>query len=234
MRFFSLGKGDSNKYWEKKFNIDPRELEFELKFYDLFSGDEKVLMEKMRTVLTKMGRGDLSGPIYLIVRELLTNSLKALYKRIYFDFFLAEVGYSDLPYEEWLEIFKTEIETHMAENFANICREKEMYVEFTMKPLKNDLIFEIVNEGVPSDVEWKRLNSSFDKAKSQNDMSYLFLDDTEEDELQEGAGIGVPLISIMLKNMKLQFQNFQILVENGRTVARLIFPMTIFEKSQQT
>jgi len=230
MKFFSFGKSTPEKFWETKFKVSSKDLEFELQFYDLFSGDEKVLMEKLREVLTKMDRSDLCGPIYLIIRELLTNSLKALYKRIYFDYFLAEVGYSDLPYEEWLEIFKTEIETHMAENFANICREKGMFVQFKMRPTGDAIMFEIVNEGVPSEVEWQRLNKSFEKAKSQDDMSYLFLDDSEEDATDEGAGIGVPLISIMLKNMNLQFQNFQIVVENGRTVARLFFPAAVFEK----
>jgi hypothetical protein len=227
---FSLHNGKEGNAWEQNFSLRPDDVTFELCFYDLYSGDEKKLLLRLREVLAKLQRPDLSGPIYLIVRELLTNSLKALYKRIYLEYFLAEMGFSDLPYEDWLSIFKTEIDTHMAENFANICRQKNLYVQFNMKPLSNGLLMEIVNEGIPSEVEWRRLQKSMNNSKEYDSMAYLFENDDEGDILSEGAGIGVPLISVMLKNMNLNLSDFNVIVDGGKTVARLFFPFSFFIK----
>ena len=231
MSFFSLHHRNENT-WETRFALKPEDVNFELFFYDLYSGDEKKLLARLREVLQKLSRPDLSGPIYLIVRELLTNSLKALYKRIYLEYFLAEMGFSDLPYEDWLSIFKTEIDTHMAENFANICRQKNVYVKFNMKPLSTGLLIEIINDGIPSEVEWRRLQKSMKESEKYSDMAYLFEEDTEGDKEQEGAGIGVPLISVMLKNMNLNQNDFQVVAENGRTVAKLFFPFSLFIKKE--
>jgi hypothetical protein len=140
------------------------------------------------------------------------------------------MGFSDLPYEDWLSIFKTEIDTHMAENFANICRQKNLYVQFNMKPLSNGLLMEIVNEGIPSEVEWRRLQKSMNNSKEYDSMAYLFENDDEGDILSEGAGIGVPLISVMLKNMNLNLSDFNVIVDGGKTVARLFFPFSFFIK----
>ena len=214
--------------WEKYFSLKPGELTFQFEFYDLYSGDEKILHEKLRTLMTKLKKPEFTGPIYLIVRELLTNSLKALYKRLYHDYFLAEIGLSDLPYQQWLDIFRKEIESHMAENFAHLCKEKNISVQCLIKAKGDRLVIEVINEGVPSKVEWDRLQASLAKANDVTDLSYLFAAGEDEDDIHEGAGIGVPLISVMLKNMHLDISDFSINTENGCTVARLSFPVRIF------
>lgn len=215
--------------WEKHFSLKPDDLSFHFKFYDLYSGDEKVLHEKLRFLMGKLKKPEYTGPIYLIVRELLTNSLKALYKRLYHDYFLAEIGMSDLPYQQWLDIFRKEIESHMAENFAHLCKEKNISVQCLIRAVGERLVIEVINEGVPSEVEWDRLQASMAKANDVNDLSYLFGGNEEDDdESHEGAGIGVPLISVMLKNMHLDISDFSINTENGCTVARLSFPVRIF------
>jgi hypothetical protein len=141
------------------------------------------------------------------------------------------MGFSDLPYEDWLAIFKTEIDTHMAENFANICRQKNVYVKFNMKPLSTGLLIEIINEGVPSEIEWQRLQKSMKQSKNYTSMSYLFDEEVDGDKQKEGAGIGVPLISVMLKNMNLSQSDFQVIAENGYTIAKLFFPISLFAKN---
>lgn len=229
MSFSIFNRKDVND-WQKYFSVNPEELAFELEFYDLYSGDEKKLMAKLRDALQKLKRSDASGPIYLIVRELLTNSLKAMYKKIYLDYFLHEMGFSDLPYEDWLAIFKTEIETHMAENFANICREKNMSVKFQLKPTEKGIEMEIVNDGTPSEVEWARLQKSLKNSQEVTDMGYLFDSEEDMDKQQEGAGLGVPLITLMLKNMNLSTSSFDVVKQDNKTIAKLFFPFSFFIK----
>lgn len=225
---------ESESVWEKNFSIDEKELLFKYDFYDLYSGEEKVLMERLREIMKLLRKPEYSGPIYLIIRELLTNSLKALYKRLYKDYFLGEIGMSDLPYQQWLDIFRTEIESHRAENFAKLCKDKSISVQCTGHLEDDVYIIQVINEGVPSGVEWRRLQSSMGKAKETTDLSYLFAaDDDDGDGLHEGAGIGVPLISVMLKNMQLEPEDFIIHIQNGHTIARLQFPLRIFLQSPE-
>jgi len=219
---------EQTSVWEKHFLVKPEEIAFDYHFFDLYSGDEKKLLAHLRETLTKLNRPDLSGPIYLIIRELLTNSLKAVYKKLYLEFFIQEMGLGDLSYEEWLMIFKTEIETHMADNFSNMCRDKDMFVECLIKADTGDIIIEISNEGTPSDIEWKRLQESLSRASNFDDMAYLFQEDTTADDYQEGAGIGVPLILIMLKNIRNNIGDFNIKVDRGKTIARLNLPLGVF------
>ncbi|MES0491071.1 MAG: hypothetical protein ABUK01_13820 [Leptospirales bacterium] len=228
----SSDANDPISVWEKHFLVKPEEVAFDYHFFDLYSGDEKKLLAHLRETLTKLKRPDLSGPIYLIIRELLTNSLKAVYKKLYLEYFIQEMGLGDLSYEEWLMIFKTEIETHMADNFSNMCRDKDMFVECMIKLDIGDLVIEISNEGAPSDIEWKRLQESLARASEIKDMSYLFEEDTTADDYQEGAGIGVPMILMMLKNIRNNnLGDFNIKVDNGKTVARLNLPVAVFMDS---
>jgi len=231
MNFFSLNKEKNENNWESHFALKPEDISFQLHFFDLYSGDEKKLLANLREVLQKLNRPDLSGPVYLIVRELLTNSLKAVYKKIYLEYFIAEMGMSDLGYEDWLSIFKTEIDTHMAENFANLCREKNIFVKFNMTPLAKGLLIEIINDGVPSEIEWERLQKSLTESKKNTNMAYLFTDEDDENDLKkEGAGIGVPLISMMLRNLDLDLDNFKVIMEDNKTISKLFFPFTLFPR----
>jgi len=222
----------STNIWEKHFSVDPKDLAYNFFFYDLYSGDEKKLHEHLKNLLEKLKRPDLSGPLYLVIRELLTNSLKAVYKRLYMDYFIKEMGFGDLSYQEWLTIFKTEIESHMADNFANLCREKDFFVECNIILNPDHLTFEIINDGIPSDIEWERLQKSLARASSFDDLGHLFEEETTADDYQEGAGIGMPLITIILKNIHDNVNDFTINIEEGKTVARLHLPVTLFTSAE--
>ena len=110
-----------NKNTEKK--------EFHYKYYDLYTSDMTELRRDLRNIAERIRPGILSGPLYTWTHELAVNALKATYKKVYQATFLEPLGLQNIPYEKWLDLFKTEIEEHSAENFAHYCRENNLFVE---------------------------------------------------------------------------------------------------------
>lgn len=203
-------------------------LEFEYRIFDLYTGVEKELRDSLLRIADEVKQPMLRGPLFSITHELAANGLKALYKQVYFRYFLEEIGLDEIPYEEWLSLFKTEIEVHQAENFARVCRDKDIFVHVQGRVQGDVFRIEIVNDGAPSDVEMKRLQNSIKTAKESDGPPYLFLDDDDEGaEQKEGGGIGIMMIIVTLRNMGLPADNFDIFTKDGRTFARLDVPVEL-------
>ena len=207
--------------------------EFRVQVYDLFTGIEKDIRSHLFTLAEKLGNEDLRAPLYAMTQELAANALKALYKKAYFKFMLEEVGMDDVPYEEWLKLFKTELETHRAENFARLCREKNIHVEVSAVIGDESVIITVINEGTPSEVEWKRLQASISRARELKDFGYIFQDDEEIDSQQEGGGLGIPLIIMSLRGLGIDPDHFCIVTERDTTIARIEIPLRAFLPHQK-
>ncbi len=198
--------------------------DFEFHLYDLFSGEEKRLQEHLNHVADALEAPRLRGTLYTIAQELVGNGLKAIYKRAYYEFMLAEIGLTDLPYEEWLVLFKTEIETHRAENFAHLCREKGRFVSLSGGIRDRAFFMQSRNQGTPSEVEWARLQRSIASARDVTDLSTLFLDDSQ-DHQKEAGGLGIPLIVMSLRGLGAGADGFEIRREGDFTLAGIKIPL---------
>ena len=198
--------------------------DFEFRLYDLFSGEEKKLQAHLNGIADDLGFPRLRGTLYTIAQELAGNALKAIYKRAYYTYMLAEIGLTDLPYGEWLVLFKTEIESHRAENFAHLCREKDLYVTVRGGIADGAFFMEARNQGTPSDVEWARLQRSIESAQNVEDLSAMFLDDSQ-DKQKEAGGLGIPLIIMSLRGLGAPPDCFQIQREGDNTIAGIRLPI---------
>ena len=207
--------------------------EFSFTVFDLYTGIEKEIMAAIYNMAEELRQPMLRGPFYSIVYEMTVNALKALYKRVYYDFFVAEIGLDDIAYEDWLRLFKTEIEAHQAENFARFCREQNLSVSVCSKHVDDNFVIEVINEGVPSEVEYRRLQKCIERAKSNSGPAFLFEDenrDTDNDDGErEGGGLGITLIITTLRNLGISTDNFVVDSDDGKhTSARLILPLSAF------
>ena len=199
---------------------------FEHHIYDLYTGIERDLRTCVYELAEDMGLPHLKGPIFTMTHELAANGLKATYKKVYFEFFVREIGLEHISYEDWLRLFKTEIEAHQAENFARLCREKEMFVRVSGKRDQGVFRIEILNEGTPSEVEFQRLQKSIDTARNAQGPAYFFLDEDDEDAQKEGGGIGLIMLITSLKNMGIDPDAFRVEVVEDHTRARIDFPLS--------
>ncbi len=203
-------------------------LEFHFILHDLYTEGISDLRAAVGRVGDTMDQsGGLRGPLQAVIFEMAANALKALYKRAYFDYMMVPLGLSDLPYEDWLELFRTEIGAHRAENFAHLCRDKGICIEVTSRILPGNILrIDVANEGLPSDTEWKRLRKSLEEARHLQSMIPL-LEMDREDGQQEGAGLGLPLIILSLRGVGIDPEGFTIFPEGQRTVARLDIPLAL-------
>ncbi|MDH5719255.1 MAG: adenylate/guanylate cyclase domain-containing protein [Spirochaetia bacterium] len=202
------------------------DLDFEFIAYDLYSGIKENLISKIRKITNDLGRPSLAVPINTIVYELASNGMKALYKKAFFSYLIQDIGWDDISYENWLGIFKAEIESNKAINFSRVCREHNLTLKIRCKKNLETVRFEIVNDGIISEIEKKRLIEVVSKSKKL-DSIYSLVGEEETEESSQ-AGLGIPLIVMTLRGLGLSLSNFHIIIKKNTTIARLDIPMRLF------
>ena len=211
---------------------DLEKIEFDFVAYDLHSGIQQNIQTRIRVLSEILGRPGLGSLIYTIAYELAANGMKALYKHAFYDYLATELGWGDIPYEHWLKIFKTEIASNKAENFAHICRTNNLHLRVLAKIMEGHLRLEVINDGVASKIEMQRLENIYRKSRQGKNLEKI-IEGELLDPLQEEDGLGIPLIILTLKGLKIPVENFQIIVNDRSTIARVDFPLSIFHGSQE-
>ena len=206
-------------------------IEFNYAAYDLYSGIQEYIQTKLRNAAELLGRPGMSASLYTITYELATNGMKAIYKHAFYKYLIHELGWSDIPYTTWLNVFKTEIATNKAENFAHVCRQNNLSVRISVKLVDDDLRLEVINSGIASDIEISRLNSLYNKSKAGSSFEEI-LGEEEKSPMREEEGLGIPLIILTLRGLKIPIENFKVVIKNGDTIARVNFPLSIFHGQQ--
>lgn len=200
-----------------------------LTVFDLFSGGQDDLREVIQAATDLLETPDLFGPLYTITHELVVNSLKAVYKKVFFEKFIVEIGMEDINYEEWLMLFKSEIEAHNAENFARLVRDTDQGVDIALSLNSAGLRLLVSNPGAPSEIEQLRIQRSLEVSRSAENLSSI-LEDMTADENREGASLGIPLIIMSLRKMGADEKSFQVRPRGERTFASFVIGRQVLEK----
>jgi class 3 adenylate cyclase len=207
------------------------QIEFSYVAYDLYSGIQQYIQTKVQSLTEVLGRPSLSSSLYTIIYELATNGLKALYKHAFYEHVIYELGWSDIPYESWLKIFRTEIATNKAENFAHVCRQHNLSIQVSTKIVQNNLRLEVTNNGNASSIEVERLRSLYKRSLGGASFENI-LDAELVDINREEDGMGIPLIIFTLKGLSIPLENFKFIVTKSKTTARIDFPLSLFHGHQ--
>ena len=200
---------------------------FEYVAYDLYSGIQEYIQNGIRAIAKKLGRPAIASPLITIVYELATNGLKAVYKQAFYKYAIHEVGLGDIPYETWLNIFRSEINTNKAQNFAHVCRTNNLALYISAKMIGGILRFEVTNDGVASEIERVRIRKLYLKAKNEGNFENLLLEEVD-DRYREETGMGIPLVVLTLKGLGIPLSNFRYIITKTRTIARVDIPVNIF------
>ena len=202
-----------------------QELEFSVRVHDL----QSEAIDQVRGVIHRIADAiepeRFRGPLYASVYELAANALKALYKRVYFRYFIEELGLDEIDYTEWLNLFRDEVEEHQAEKFAQICYDRGLFIEINGHFFEDTFRLEIMNDGLPSEVEQRRIQDGLERARRLTSLELLLERDLDDE--REGGGLGLALIMATLRGLGIPPENFDILTQDNNTIARIDIPVSV-------
>lgn len=184
---------------------------------------EKVLGATLKEIVEYYRRPELNFPIYTAIKEVALNGVKANMKRIVF------LKHRLNPHDpgdsaEGLRLLKERIEEGHLEQFA---RESHalgymVSVEFVLEP--DAFIIEVKNNTGMSEEEDLRIRRKLANSLQYENVAEFFMDEGRSED-DEGAGLGMTLISVMLRTQNIDPHNFVVFSHGETTVGRIVVPI---------
>ncbi|AKP27281.1 HDOD domain protein [Leptospira interrogans serovar Manilae] len=163
--------------------------------------------------------GPLRECIFSILRETLMNAIKANQKRMVFK----EAGLDIKDPDQYLigmERFKEEL-ISKKDLYADLLEQNGLYVLITFGFNQNSFLLKVSNNVGILPEEDQRIQERISKARSYNDLSEVFENHGDE---SEGAGLGLAMSLLMLKNEGIEGDSYRIKSEEGITSAYIKIP----------
>ncbi|MCU0821342.1 MAG: HDOD domain-containing protein, partial [Spirochaetes bacterium] len=181
------------------------------------------LMKSIEAVIVKiLSKHDLAyllDPINTILREVITNAVKANAKRFYFQKQNLDINNPE-TYNTGVIGFKND----MIERFMEIEDElstSRFIADISFEKIVNGMSIIVKNNTPIHPEELKRIYLRIEKAKTYHDFSEAYGDIYDD---SEGAGLGLVLTILLLKNTGIGEDSFRIESSEHSTYARLDIP----------
>lgn len=198
-----------------------RNQSIKMRAYAMLPSTESDLNNVITKILERHNRPDLLTTIYTCVKELAVNGAKANIKRIMFQEENVNIN-DDADYKRGIEIFKSKLTERFVSDYAKIAKEKNLYVDIIFDYNEKRLILEVINNSALSEKEDVRIREKFRSGSKYDNIGEFYMDMQDN---QEGAGMGITLILMMLKSDNIDPHYFTIKSDyKTKTVAKLIFP----------
>lgn len=163
--------------------------------------------------------GPLRECIFSILRETLMNAIKANQKRMVFKESGLDIKDPD-QYLIGMERFKEEL-ISKKDLYADLLEQNGLYVLITFGFNQNSFLLKVSNNVGILPEEDQRIQERISKARSYNDLSEVFENHGDE---SEGAGLGLAMSLLMLKNEGIEGDSYRIKSEEGITSAYIKIP----------
>lgn len=188
---------------------------------------ELYISEVLSVFLTELNQERLKDYLSYCINELSANAKKANTKRVYFKERQLDIN-DPVDYETGMRSFKEDTLSNIS-YYLQLQKEAGLYVKVIMQVKHSEILIEIRNNCEMTKTEFKRV---FDKIARSKQFSSLeealsqVLDDSE------GAGLGLVIMILMLKKVGLNDENYQVIVESGETITRIVMPMDLHVTEQ--
>ena len=193
--------------------------------YSISDDVEKDVREALTKILENYGCGALLAPVYVSVKELIINAIKANFKNIYFEGYSPKNNLSkQLDYETALRLFQLEISRENSFYFEQLARQNDMKAEIEFWTENNVLHVSVVNPVKMTETEIRNVRKKLNDAESCRDIADYFMKNMN-DPYREGAGIGLVLIIMMLKSLKAPNDSLTISTDHTKTSAYMRIPL---------
>lgn len=209
-------------------NIDPTKvvhaarhgIPLVIKTHRLPPATEADLEEILSLYLQELGWLGLEDKLVYCLRELTTNAKKANTKRVYFQ----ERGWNiedPIDYERGMTSFKSDTLSNL-DHYLEAQEKADLWIKVTFLIRDTVLHLSVRNNSPLHAVELERARTRIErgwKFKSVEEAFIDLLDDTE------GAGLGLGILVLTLRQMGLDHKAFRLESVDGTTVATLVLPM---------
>lgn len=195
-----------------------------IKAYSVSESIEHYIKLVLAKILQKHNCDVLLIPLYTAVKELVVNAVKANQKFIYFE---GKKSYDSVFFdsEKALQLFRLEMTRGDAKYLDTLARKNNLYALTTITVIGKKLCIDVENPTPMSETERDAVGKKLTIAQQCEDITDYFIQ-AQEDDYKEGAGLGLVLITMMLKGMGLTQSNFIIDSDYEKTIASLIVPLT--------
>lgn len=173
----------------------------------------------LHRLLCEVDLGYRTELVLTILRELATNCSKAHAKRIYFQSQRLDISIP-ADYASGMASFRADVLSHW-DQFVAANSTNEFYIELSFELNADAIVIHMENnvELLPS--EWERITQRRQKAAQIRDILEAF---NAFDDDNEGAGLGIVFISLLLRNAGIAESNLIIDSRRGVTRHTLIVP----------
>lgn len=190
--------------------------------YALLPETEKDLNLIILRLLNKYNKLDMTATLYTCIKELAVNGAKANIKRILFDEVKIDLE-NESDYHRGLEIFKEKLTDKFINEYAQKAKDRGLYVDIKFEYDDKKLIVEVVNNSALTKREDERIREKFRDGLKYDNIGELYMDMQDN---QEGAGMGIALILMMLRSEGIDPHYFTIYSDyQHKTCAKIVFPM---------
>ena len=188
--------------------------------YSMSDDIEKKMDYIIESILKKYNKEAFKSLIYTAVKELAINGTKANLKRIFFE----EKGldlFNPEDYEKGMAEYKNYMNERMALKYGQLAKKKGLYVRISFYHEPNGIRIEVVNNTPITPQEEKRLREKMAKIMKYETLMDFYM---ENQDNTEGAGMGLALVTTMLRSENIDPNLFRIMTKEDRTIARIEIP----------
>lgn len=202
---------------------------FHFKFFNMNESVENTLYQTLDRFLLQLDVISVRESIVAAVKEMVTNAIKANAKRVYFHTQSANIQ-NEQEYQSKMTDFKKEYLEKRDEFEEGLLKHNYgVYVSFIHN--KNLMRIRIMNNVELTADEVDRIKYRIERAKSYNDLAEAFMDASNE---QEGAGLGLIMTLMMLKNDGLSDSAFKFESSGNKTIFTIDIPAQLTKEVSQS
>ncbi|MFH0974165.1 MAG: HDOD domain-containing protein [Spirochaetota bacterium] len=179
----------------------------------------------MKIIHKFLGKHDilyLKEMLITVIREVITNAVKANTKRLYFKMMNLDIKKKE-EYRQGMETFKKDVYTGGNDIFARL-KEVNLLVRIIFDSYPDKLKVSIINNTPILEEEQRKIESRIKKAYSYNDISEAFEDVMDD---SEGAGLGLIMALMLFKSAGFPYDTYSLKCENNLTITSIIIPLSI-------
>ncbi|MBN2042052.1 MAG: HDOD domain-containing protein [Spirochaetes bacterium] len=191
--------------------------------FNFFSPEvEAVFMKIIHRFLENHDILYLKEMLLTVIREIITNAVKANTKRLYFKLKKLDISKKE-EYRQGMESFKNDVYGSDNTIFEKL-KEVNLLVRIIFEYIHDSIQITIINNTPILEEEQKKIESRINKAYTYNDISEAFEDVMDD---SEGAGLGLIMAIMLMKNAGFSKESFKLKCEKGLTTTTIKAPLGI-------